>query len=197
VNGTLDLNVTGSSPLSDGLLPLADALTAEGRSLVADGGLSLNLGPARAFVETLGLGESTLTEFQRFGGPFEIRDGALQIGEWTLGGQELNGTLSGSLGLAGSVDLTLRSDMPMSRIQNSKIGGLVGGGDGLGSLLQKLTGGESGDKTVPVRIQIGGTMSDPQVQVLNRDAVRSGIRQAARDAGLLDRLRNLFDGGGR
>jgi hypothetical protein len=40
-------------------------------------------------------------------------------------------------------------------------------------------------------------MSDPQVQVLNRDAVRSGIRQVARDAGLLDRLRNLFDGGGR
>ncbi len=197
VNGTLDLNVTGSSPLSDGLLPLADALTAEGRSLVADGGLSLNLGPARAFVETLGLGESTLTEFQQFGGPFEIRNGALQIGEWTLGGQELSGTLSGSLGLAGSVDLTLRSDMPMSRIQNSKIGGLVGGDDGLSSLLQKLAGGESGDQTVPVRIQIGGTMSDPQVQVLNRDAVRSGIRQVARDAGLLDRLRNLFDGGGR
>jgi len=195
-DGTLDLNITGNSPLSGGLLPLAEALTADGRSIVANGGLSLELGAAQAFVDKLGLRAPSLTDFQQFGGPFTIQNGALQMGEWTLGGNNLNGTFSGSMGLGGALDLTMRTDLPLSTLQDSKIMGLVGEGDGLGTLVQKLVGGKSGSKTVPVEVRIGGTMGNPQVSILNKDAVRSGVQQIARDAGLLNRLRNLFDGGG-
>jgi hypothetical protein len=71
---------------------------------------------------------------------------------------------------------------------------MVGGDKGLGGLVDKLAGGDSKDKTVPVQIQIGGTMSDPEVEIVNREAVRSGIRGLAKEAGLRG-LRNLFDGG--
>jgi uncharacterized protein involved in outer membrane biogenesis len=192
VNGTLDLNVGGDTPLSEGLLPLATALTAKGTSIVADGGLSLDLGVTSALVNHLGLPDS-FTNFKRFGGPFTIEDGTLKMGEWTLGGPGPTTRLSGALGLGGSVDLTARMDVPLSTLQNSKIGGLVGLGDG--GLLKKLMGAGQGDTTVPVRVRIGGTMRSPTVEVVDKDAVKSALRQAAKEEGLT-RLRNLFDGGG-
>jgi len=191
VNGTLDLQMDGDTPLSNGLLPVATALTAKGTSIVADGGLSLDLGVTKLLVDRLGL-RSSFTNFKRFGGPFTIEDGALKMGEWTLGGQGLTTRLSGALGLGGSVDLDARMEVPLSTIQKSKIGGLVGMGDG--GLLQKLMGAGQGEKTVPVRVSIGGTMRDPTVEVVDKDAVQSALQQLAKEQGL-NRLRNLFDGG--
>ncbi len=193
VNGTLDLKMNGDTPLTEGLLPVANLLTAKGNSLVADGGLSLDFGMTKTVVNKLGLNASSFTNFKRFGGPFSIEDGTLQLGEWTLGGQGPETQLSGALGLGGSLDLNMQMDVPLSTIQNSKIGGLVGLGGG--GLLQKLMGADKGDKTVPVRVQIGGTMQDPSVQVVDKDAVKSALREMAKQEGL-NRIRNLFDGGG-
>jgi hypothetical protein len=192
VNGTLDLQMDGDTPLSDGLLPVASALTAKGTSIVADGGLSLDLGVAKMLVDRLGL-PSSFTNFKRFGGPFTIEDGALKMGEWTLGGAGPTTRLSGALGLGGSVDLDARMEVPLSAIQKSKIGRLVGMGDG--GLLQKLLGAGQGEKTVPVRVSIGGTMRNPTVEVVDKDAVKSALQQLAKEQGF-NRLRNLFDGGG-
>ncbi|MFB6249574.1 MAG: AsmA-like C-terminal region-containing protein [Salinibacter sp.] len=195
VKGTLDLNIDGGSPLSAGFLPLADALTAEGTSIVVDGGLSLDLGVTKALVDRLGLGASALTSFQRFGGPFTIEDGTLKMGTWTLGGAT-QAELTGALGLGGRVDVTLRMNLPVSALQDSKIPGLVGGGDGaLGGLVQKLAGSGAGDATIPVRVAVGGTMREPTVEVVDKDAVRSALRQLVKEEGL-GRLRNLLPGGG-
>jgi hypothetical protein len=195
VQGTLDLNVTGDSPLSEGFLPLADALTAKGTSIVADGGLSLDLGVTKVLVDRLGLGSSVLTKFRRFGGPFTIEDGTLEMGTWTLGGAT-QAELTGALGLGGSVDVEMRMALPVAALQNSKIPGLVGGGDGaLAGLVQKLAGSGADDATVPVRIALGGTMRDPTVEVVDKDAVRSAIQRLVKEQGL-GRLRDLLPGGG-
>jgi hypothetical protein len=196
VKGTLDLNVSGDSPLSEGFLPLADALTAKGTSIVADGGLSLDLGVTKVLVDRLGLGSSVLTSFRRFGGPFTIEDGTLEMGTWELGGAT-QAELTGALGLGGSVDVEMRVDLPVSALQNSKIPGLVGGGDGaLAGLVQKLAGSGADDATIPVRIAVGGTMRDPTVEVVDKEAVRSSLQKLVKEEGL-GRLRNLLpDGGG-
>jgi uncharacterized protein involved in outer membrane biogenesis len=194
VQGTLNLNIDGGTPLSEGFLPLADALTAEGTSIVADGGLSLDLGVTKALADRLGLGGSALTKFQRFGGPFTIEDGTLEMGTWTLGGAT-KAELTGALGLGGSVDVTLQMTLPVSALQGSKIPGLVGGDGALGGLVQKLAGSGAGDATIPVRVALGGTMREPTVEVVDKDAVRSALRRLVKEEGL-GRLRNLLPGGG-
>ncbi len=194
VNGTLDLQMDGDTPLTEGFLPVANALTAKGTSIVANGGLSLELGAVKTLVEKLGLG-STLTSFKRFGGPFTIEDGTLKLGTWEMGGASTNAQLSGALGLAGSVDVEMRMDVPLSALQKTKIPGLVGDGGGkLASLVQKLAGGDAGSSTIPIRVQVGGTMSEPTVEVVDKDAVRSKIQSLVKEEGL-NRVRNLFDGG--
>lgn len=195
VNGTLDLKMNGDTPLTEGLLPLKDALTAKGNSFVFDGGFGPEFGLAKGLVNKLGIGDGSLTRFKRLGGDLAIENGALQIDSWRVSGSSMNARLSGALGLAGEVDLDVTMDLPLSTIQNSRIGGLVGG-DGVGNLLQKLTGADQGDETIPVKLGLGGTVRNPTVEVLDKNAVRSAIQNLAKEEGL-NRLRNLFDGGGK
>ncbi len=191
VTGTLNLEISGNTPLTEGLLPVTDALQAEGSSVVANGGLSDDFALGRRLVDKLGL--SSVTQFERLGGELVLTDGALQIDSWRLGGDPINGRLSGTLGLGGSVDLDLRMDLPLSRIQNSRVGGLAGLGGG--GVLDKLLGADKGRKTIPVKVGIGGTMSDPTVEVLDKEDIRSRLQDMAKEEGL-NRIRNLFDGGG-
>jgi hypothetical protein len=195
VNGTLDLTMGGETPLTEGLLPVANLLTARGNSVVANGGLSLDLGITKRVVNKLGLNGSSFANFKRFGGSFTIEEGTLKMGEWTLGGPGPQTQLSGALGLGGSVDLNMRMAVPLSTIQNSRIGRLVGLGERGGTLLKKLTGAGNDDETIPVRVSIGGTIRDPTVEIVDTDAVKSSLQQMAKEEGL-DRLRNLFDGEG-
>jgi len=193
VTGTLDLSIDGDSPLS-GLLPRSNALTASGRSLVVDGGLSMDTGLATSLTNVVGFQLPSLSNLKQLGGPFRIQDGAFQVDTWTVRGQGIQGTLGGALGLNGSLALTMEADLPLSTLRG---GSMMDGDGGLGGLLGKLTEeGEEGERTVPVRLRIGGTMSDPQVNLLNRDAVRSSVREIAKDAGMLNRLQNLFNSGG-
>jgi len=189
VNGTLDLKMDGGTPLTEGFLPVANALTAEGTSLVANGGLSLDLGVTKALVNKLGLDAKSVTNFKQFGGPFKIKDGTLQMGTWKLNGTGTNARLSGALGLTGSVDLQMTMDLPLSTLQQSKIPGLAGGN--LTSVVQKLAGGTQGGETIPVKLGIGGTMSDPRVEVVDQDALKSSLQKMVKEQGV-ERVRNLF-----
>jgi hypothetical protein len=191
VTGTFDLKMNGGTPLTDGFLPVTNALTAKGTSLVADGGLSLDLPVTKALVDKLGLNATSLTNFKKFGGPFKIENGTLQMGTWDLSGTGTNARLSGALGLAGSVDLDMTMDLPVSTLQKSKIPGLAGGG-GLTSLVQKLAGGKKGSETIPVKLGIGGTMTKPTVEVVDQDALKSSLQKMVKEEGV-ERVRNLFD----
>jgi hypothetical protein len=193
VTGSLTLDVDGETGLTNGFLPQPTAFTAIGQSIVADGGLSLNLGPASALANALKLPTGSLKQFKRLGGPFAIRDGQFQLKTWSFGGSRFDGTVQGALGLGGSVDLEMTMDLPLSVLQES---GIPGGTDGkLGPLLEKLVGGGSGDETLPVTVRLGGTMDRPTVKVLNRDAITSKVRALAKEEGL-NLLRDLFGGDG-
>lgn len=198
VTGTLTLNADGETALTEGFLPQTEAFTATGQSLVANGGLSLDVGPAQVLVDALNLPSASLKQFKRLGGPFAIEDGQFRLKTWDFGGNRFNGTLEGALGLRGSVDLEMTMQLPLSMLDESGLSARLGGSDGqLGSVVSKLAGGEAGAESVPVSVRLGGTMRDPSVEVLNKDAITSRIRSLAKEQGL-DRLRNLFggDGGG-
>lgn len=194
VSGTLDFSIDGNSALAGGLLPQADALTATGRSLVLNGGLSTNTGIAKTLTNVVGLELPSLSNLERLGGPFSIRDGAFQVDGWDVRGRGLKGTIGGAFQLNGGLDLSLEADLPLSALRGGR---LLGNDEDLSGLLGKLTGRDNAEQdTVPVQLRIGGSMRDPKVDLLNRDAVRSSIRGIARDAGLLDRLRDMFNPGG-
>jgi uncharacterized protein involved in outer membrane biogenesis len=191
VKGTLDLKMDGDTPLTAGFLPVADALTAEGTSLVADGGLSLDLGVTKALVNKLGLDPSAV-KFTSFGGPFTIADGALKMGPWTMGGTGPKTEIDGALGLGGRLDATMRMDLPLSTLKKSKIPGLAGDG-ALTGLVQKLSGGDG--TTVPLKIGVGGTMTQPTLEIVDKGALKTALQKLVKKEGL-DRVRNLFEGGG-
>ena len=197
VTGTLTLNADGNTALTEGLLPETVALTAVGQSIVADGGLTLDFGPASVLADALNLPTGSLKKFKRLGGPFTIKDGQFQLKTWSFGGSQFDGTLRGALGLGGSVDLEMTINLPLSMLQGSGLASKLGGDDGqIGEVLKKLVGGASGDEVIPVTVEFGGTMRNPSVQVLNRDAITSKIQSLAKEAGL-QRLRNLFGGEGQ
>ncbi len=193
VTGTLTLDAEGNTALTEGFLPETTVFTAVGQSLVSDGGLSLDVGPAQALVDALDLPGARLRQFERLGGPFAIENGEFRLDTWSFGGDQFDGTVEGALGLGGNVDLEMTMNLPLSTLQNSSIVSRVG--DGLSEVLEKLVGGGTGDETVPVTLRFGGTMDDPTVQVLNRDAIGEKIRSIAKEQGL-NRLRDLFGGGG-
>ncbi|MFO8099285.1 MAG: AsmA-like C-terminal region-containing protein [Salinibacter sp.] len=195
VDGTLDLTIDGDTPLSEGFLPQLDAFSATGTSVVANGGLVAEAALAKALTNALGLDLSSLTDFRRFGGPFSIEDGQIEMETWSIGGSQFSGEMGGQLGLGGGVDLALTLNLPLSRLQNSKIPGLAGGDEGsLAGLVKKLTGAGADSETVPVEVTIGGTLRAPDVSVANRDAIQERLRALAKEEGL-GRLRDLLPGG--
>ena len=186
VSGTMDLNISGDSPLQTGFLPITNALTAIGRSAVVDGGFADDFGLSSALINRLGIDVPSFAQFRRLGGPFSIEDGALQLSEWSLNNALLQeGTVSGSLGLGGTVNLQLGGQMPLSMVSGSRLA--------QGNTISRLLGAIGGeDGQVPLQVGIGGTMRDPQVQV-DTDAFRSALRDLVPNPGR--RLRDLFDGG--
>jgi hypothetical protein len=187
ITGTLNLRVAGDSPLRTGFLPIADALTASGSSVVADGGFAEGFGLASAIVNRLGISRPSFTQFRRLGGPFAIRNGAVELTEWEMSNAVLQGgTVSGSIGLGGTVNLQLGGEMPLGNVRGSALAQ----GSGLSQILQALSGE---DGAVPIQIGIGGTMSDPEVAV-DREAFQRALQDLVPNPGR--RLRNLFNRGG-
>jgi len=178
VNGTMDFSIDGNSPLTDGFLPVAQALSAGGRSLVADGGFDADFSLPKKLVERLGVSKPSFSRFERFGGPFTIENGELRIGEWSMRNAQVQSSLSGAFGLGGAVDVDLTAEMPLSMLRGSKLSGQTGG------ILDRLSGK---DDAVPVGIAIGGTISEPSFTV-DTSALQNALKE------LLPRgLRRLID----
>jgi hypothetical protein len=178
VNGTMDFSIDGTSPLTDGFLPVAQALSAGGRSLVADGGFDADFSLPKKLVDRLGVSKPSFSRFERFGGPFTIENGELRIGEWSMRNAQVQSSLSGAFGLGGAIDVDLTAEMPLSMLRGSKLSGQTGG------ILDRLSGK---DDAVPVGIAIGGTISDPSFTV-DTSALQNALKE------LLPRgLRRLID----
>ncbi len=85
---------------------------------------------------------------------FRVADGRIYFDELQMVAADMNCRLNGSAGMDGSLDYTLDVDLPASRLNV--------GGVNLGRFLGSFLGGD--DKTIPLRIQIGGTTAHPVVR---------------------------------
>ncbi len=186
--GTVNFDITGSSPLDDGFLPMPASFSAIGSVNFAEGRFQ-DFGITDAVKQRFSLAPDKLSQFKQLGGPFEIRDGQFVVRNWSFGSGEITGVISGSAGLGGVLDLDLAAMLPVEAIRSA---GVVQNNPALGALLNQLSGG--GDY-IPVRFDVGGTMESPALQI-DGDALAATLRDQAQSQGrnrLQDAGRNLLE----
>ena len=175
--GTLDFSLEGQSGFGNDLLPIPPTLQADGLTVATNGHFQ-DFALMEAVLQRLRVQAEVLTSFERFGGPFAIREGRLLVRGWTLQTGELSGKVEGAVGLDGAVALDIVLAMPLALLQET---GLV---EEVGGVVERFLGRlADDDEVVRVPIEIGGTMSNPRVQI-ETDAVETALRQLIRDAGI-------------
>jgi hypothetical protein len=181
LSGLVDFDIAGSATLDETGLPAPDALDAAGRADFRNGRFQ-DFGLARALVDQFKLDPSALSGFRAFGGAYEIKNGAFLVQGWQFDGTDLAAVITGAAGLGGSLNLKLDLKVPPATLQ--KMGLMQGGG--VGGLINQLTG--DSDEPFDVAVGVGGTMSNPTLQ-LDMEALQQEI---ARRLGGDDLLRRLF-----
>jgi len=189
LDGVLDFDITGSSPLDDGFLPMPAGFSAAGNASFVQGQFQ-DLGITDAVKQRFNLAPDKLSRFKDLGGPFEIRDGQFVVQNWNIGSDNISGVVSGSAGLGGVLDLDLAAMLPVEAIRNA---GIVGNNPALASFLDQLSDG--GDY-VPVRFDVGGTLESPALEI-DGDALAATLRQQVQNQGrnqVQDAARGLLEG---
>ena len=192
LDGALNFDITGSSPLDDGFLPMPAGFSAVGSASFVQGRFQ-DLGITDAVKQRFNLAPDKLSQFKDLGGPFEIRDGRFVVRNWNFGAGDITGMVSGSAGLGGMLDLNLAAMLPIEAVRRA---GIVRDNPALGALLDQLT---DGGGYVPVRFDVRGTMESPALEIDGQalaatlraqvqDQGRNQVRGAAR--GLLEGLLN-------
>ncbi|MFQ5529138.1 MAG: AsmA family protein [Gemmatimonadota bacterium] len=189
LDGTVNFDITGSSPLDDGFLPMPAGFAAAGSASFVEGRFQ-DLGITDVVKQRFNLAPDKLSQFKDLGGPFEIRDGQFVVRNWSFGAGDITGVISGSAGLGGVLDLDLAAMLPVEAIRSA---GLVDGNPALEALLDQLSDG--GDH-VPVKLDVGGTMESPALQV-DGDALAATLREQVQNQGrdqFQDAARGLLEG---
>ena len=176
LTGTVNFDITGSSPLDDGFLPLPAGFTAIGSASFVEGRFE-DFGITDAVKQRFDLAPGKLTQFKEFGGPFEIRDGQFVVRNWAFGAENITGVISGAAGLGGVLDLDIAAVLPVEAIRAS---GVVRSNPALGALLNQLSGDSD---FIPVKLAVGGTMESP-VLGIDADALATALREHAQSQGL-------------
>ena len=180
LTGTVDFEVSGTGAFDGALLPAAPALDALGSVKFTEGRFG-DFGITNALIQRLNLGADMARGFGELGGAFEIRDGSFILNDWPFEAAGLRGVVAGSAGLAGSLDLKVGMEIPASTLRNA---GLAGAGGAVSDLLNQLSGGTD---TIPVMVNILGTISNPSLQV-DTEALQRSLTESAKGAG-----RNLLE----
>jgi len=176
LTGTVNFDITGSSPLDDGFLPLPAGFTAIGSASFVEGRFE-DFGITDAVKQRFDLAPGKLTQFKEFGGPFEIRDGQFVVRNWAFGAENITGVISGAAGLGGVLDLDIAAVLPVEAIRAS---GVVRSNPALDALLNQLSGDSD---FIPVKLAVGGTMESP-VLGIDADALATALREHAQSQGL-------------
>ena len=176
LTGTVNFDITGSSPLDDGFLPLPAGFTAVGSARFVEGRFE-DFGITDAVKQRFNLAPNKLSQFKELGGPFEIRDGQFVVQNWSIGAGDISGVISGAAGLGGVLDLDIAAMLPVDAIRSS---GVIQSNPALGTLLDQLSG--DGDY-VPVKLAVGGTMESPALGI-DGDALATALREQAQSQGL-------------
>ncbi len=175
LSGMVDFDISGSSAIDETMLPTPDAVDALGQANFREG-VFQDFGITRALASQLKLDPNRLSGFQQLGGAFEIKGGSILVDGWDFSSRDIKGGISGSAGLGGSLDLQLGIELPASTLQKA---GLVQGGGVLGDLAGQLAGD---DEAIQVAIGIGGTMSNPTLEI-DSEALQNELAKRLEDAG--------------
>ncbi|HSG82473.1 MAG TPA: AsmA-like C-terminal region-containing protein, partial [Gemmatimonadota bacterium] len=181
ISGRTDFTIAGTAALDGTMLPTLDGLLANGNAKFREGRFE-QFALTNALASQLRLDASKLSGFQDFGGGFEIKDGKFLVQGWQFLSGDFTGAISGSAGLGGSLDLALDLDIPVATLQKA---GLAQGG--LADLLGQLAGS---DQKIDVAVGIGGTMSQPVLQ-LDNEAIQQQLTNMLQGQGR-DLLQRLF-----
>ena len=184
LTGTVNFDITGSSPLDDGFLPMPAGFSAIGSASFTEGRFE-DFGITDAVKQRFNLAPDKLSQFKDLGGPFEIRDGQFIVRDWNFGAGDITGVISGAAGLGGVLDLDLAAMLPVDAIRAS---GVVQNNPALGALLDQLS---DGGAYVPVKLDIGGTMESPALGI-DTNALATALQAQVRNQGL-----NQLQGAGR
>jgi uncharacterized protein involved in outer membrane biogenesis len=114
--------------------------------------------------------------------PFKISNGRLVFTDVKFSAAGLDCSLSGSTGLDRNLDYILDVDLPPSRLN---VGGL-----NLGSALGSFIGGGG---PIPLRLKIGGTVTQPSVSPSFRPPTKTGRKaEEKKQDGLEEKAKGLF-----
>ena len=182
LTGLLDFDITGSALIDETLLPTPDGVDAAGRASFKEGRFR-EFGLTRALASQFRLDSDFISDFRELGGAYEIKGGQFIIEGWRFSARQLNGAISGSAGLGGTLDLKLAMEVPPSLLQRA---GLLQGAGPLSGLLSQLM---QDDTPLQVAVGVGGSMSDPTL-VLDSEALQAELakRLEGRSRDLLRRL---------
>lgn len=182
LTGKLDFSISGTASIDETLLPVPEQVEAAGITSLSDGRFQ-QFPVSRALANQLKLTPDAIGAFRSLGGGYRIEAGKFVLDAWNFAAGDLSGAVTGSAGLGGTLDLNLSMAVPLSRLQEA---GLVQGTGPLGDLMKRLAGE---DQAIQVGVGIGGTMTEPAVQI-DRDALAKELEKLAGDAGkdLLKRI---------
>ncbi|TFG65645.1 MAG: hypothetical protein E4H28_03760, partial [Gemmatimonadales bacterium] len=176
LTGTVNFDITGSSPLDDGFLPMPAGFSAIGSANFVEGRFE-DFGITDAVKQRFSLAPDKLSEFKDLGGPFEIRDGQFVVRNWSVGAGDITAVISGAAGLGGVLDLDLAAMLPIAAVRRSSV---VQNSPALRGLLDQLS---SGTAYVPVKLDVGGTLETPALGI-DADALATALREQARGQAL-------------
>jgi len=118
-----------------------------------------------------------------------IEDGKLKVEPFDVKFGDYKTTISGATALDGSIDYGLKMDVPAGQL-----------GSQFNSFVSSYTGGNtSGSSTIPVKIGLGGTATDPKPKLMMddqkvaaKDAVKNKVKEEGKDA-VKDAANDLLD----
>lgn len=188
LTGTVNFDITGSSPLDDGFLPMPAGFSASGSASFVEGRFE-DFGLTDAVKQRFSLAPDKLSQFKDLGGPFEIRDGQFVVQNWSVEAGDITAVISGAAGLGGVLDLDLAAMLPVAAVRRSSV---VQNSPALRALLDQLS---SGTNYVPVKLDVGGTLETPALRI-DADALATALRKQAQGQArgqLQDAARNLLN----
>lgn len=187
LSGVVDFDIEGASPLDETFLPITSAFTATGSASFVEGRFE-EFGLMQALRTHLNFGPERLRGFRDLGGPFSIRDGQFVVQNWTFTAGDVQGAVSGGAGLAGALNLDLAFLLPPELLRNTPVASANATIEGLiarigGDAPAGAAGAGGADPaSIPLRLQIGGTMQSPSFSI-DADALTSSLRGRITDAG--------------
>lgn len=167
--------------LNGNMEPIDETLNAAGRVQVDEVYIE-KFEPLNKLAGALGMERLAKQSFQDINIGYEVRDGKVMVDPFDVKLDGIPATISGHMTLEQELDYTVDMDFPVDRLPG---GAAAQAGSLLGQVNDRLGTNVAMASTVPVRIKIGGTVSNPTYNGGPKEALQSGaqdVKEQAKEA---------------